>query len=205
MGHTSAGYLKERFKFARLRLLENRPLMANASDSSVCVHALNKGEIDALEAVGLKILPWEKGAERDPLIRSIRDYMALIETSFTASEAATQLKVTVSSILRRVREGGLLGVDYEGRKRLPRFQFEHGRAIPGLRDVLAELSGGLNPLDVAQWFLSPNSDLEVEDRSFEPAGVVTLGVASCCSGGVGAGLELTGSWGGWRPDYGKNV
>ena len=65
--------------------------------------------------------------------------MALIETSFTASEAATQLKVTVSSILRHVREGGLLGVDYEGRKRLPSFQFERGRAIPGLRDVLAEL------------------------------------------------------------------
>ena len=168
MGHTSAGYLKERFEFARQRLLENGPLMANASDSSVCVHAINKGEIDALEAVGLKVLLGEKGAGKDPLIRSIRDYMALIETSSTASEAAKMLNVTVSSILRRVREGRLLGVDYEGRKRLPRFQFENGRAIPGLGNVLAELPGGLNPLDVAQWFLSPNPDLEVGDEVLSP-------------------------------------
>jgi len=46
---------------------------------------------------------------------------------------------------------------------LPRFQFERAKVIPGLREVLGALPGGLNPLDVAEWFLSPNPDLEVED------------------------------------------
>ncbi|MFO1468385.1 MAG: hypothetical protein U1F35_18405 [Steroidobacteraceae bacterium] len=48
--------------------------------------------------------------------------------------------------------------------RLPRFQFVRGRALPGLAEVLAALPAGLNPLDMAEWFLSPHPDLELPDE-----------------------------------------
>jgi hypothetical protein len=53
---------------------------------------------------------------------------------------------------------------YGGEKRLPRFQFERAQVIPGLREVLAAFPQGLNPLDVAEWFLSSNPDLEIVEQ-----------------------------------------
>ena len=126
---------------------------------------LSAGELDALKAVGLSTAPFDEGSGRDPLTRSIADYMALLETSYTTTQAAKYLKVDASRVRQRLREHSLLsGTDYDGEKRLPRFQFERAHVIPGLREVLAALPEGLNPLDVAEWFLSPNPDLEIETQ-----------------------------------------
>jgi hypothetical protein len=77
----------------------------------------------------------------DPLVHSITDYMALLETSWTTSQAAELLKVDVSRIRQRLREGSLYGIEYDGERRLPRFQFERQQVLPGLREVLADLTG----------------------------------------------------------------
>ena len=159
--------LKRAFERARDRLLANAPLLARASETKGA-HAMGAGEMAALESVGLSVTPWKEGAAEDPLVRSMSDYMALLETSYTTSEAARFLKVGADRIRQRLREGSLYGVDYEGRKRLPRFQFEGGRVMPGLRDVLAALPQGLNPLDVAEWFSTPNSDLDRDDEMLSP-------------------------------------
>src|SRR5258705_6447940 len=90
--------------------------------------------------------------------------MALLETSFTTSEAADLLQVDVSRIRQRLRERSLYGIEYDGERRLPRFQFERKQGLPGLREVLSALPEGLNPLDVAEWFLSPNPDLGLEKQ-----------------------------------------
>jgi hypothetical protein len=91
--------------------------------------------------------------------------MALLETSFTTSQAAKYLKVDPSRIRQRLRERSLYGIAYDGERRLPRFQFERRKVIPGLAATLAQLPPQLAPLDVAEWFLSPNPDLELEDSS----------------------------------------
>src|ERR1700722_12670090 len=57
--------------------------------------------------------------------------MALLETSYSTSEAAKHLKVDASRIRQRLREHSLLGIYYDGEKRLPRFQFERQQVIPG--------------------------------------------------------------------------
>jgi hypothetical protein len=168
MERTFDDSLKKAFERARERLLKNMPLLAQAGDSGVGADAMTAGEIRALESVGLAVSRWKEGADADPLRRSIRDYMRLLETSYTTSEAANFLKVDSSWIRRRLRERSLFGFDYEGRKRLPRFQFERGGMIPGLREVLAVLPKNLNLLDLAEWFLSPNPDLEVEDMDLSP-------------------------------------
>ena len=146
------------YREARRRLLKNEPLRGEAGASSA-IHGLSTGELAALEAVGLSTAPFEAGAD-DPLMQSIGDYMALLETSYTTGEAAKYLKVDASRIRQRLRERSLYGIDYDGERRLPRFQFEREQVIPGVREILAALPSGLNPLDVAEWFLSPNPDLE---------------------------------------------
>jgi hypothetical protein len=94
--------------------------------------------------------------------------MALLDTSYTTSEASKHLKVDVSRVRQRLREGTLFGIEYDGERRLPRFQFERRQVLPGLREVMAALPPGLNPLDVAQWFLAPNPDLEVGKENLSP-------------------------------------
>jgi hypothetical protein len=148
------------YEEARRRLLKNEPLRGESAESAA--RTLSLTELNALKAVGLNAEPFKKGAARDPLTQSITDYMALLETSYSTSQAAKYLKVDASRVRQRLREHSLFGIDYDGEKRLPRFQFERAKVIPGLREVLAALPADLNPLDVAEWFLSSNPDLEVE-------------------------------------------
>src|ERR1700704_4683472 len=154
-----AGVPAQLYEEARRRLLANEPrLGTSASD------ALTVGEVDALEAVGLSTAPWAGNSKPDPLMRSVADYMALLETSLTTADAARYLKVDVSRVRQRLRERSLYGIEYDGERRLPRFQFERKQVLPGLREVISALPEGLNPLDVAEWFLSPNPDLELEKQ-----------------------------------------
>jgi hypothetical protein len=146
-------------------LLENRPLRAISSPAVQPGAALSRGELAALESVGLSAQPWPPGKADDPLSQSIVDYMALIETSLTAADAARLLRVDVSRVRQRLRERSLFGVEYEGEWRLPRFQFERNHVLPGLAEVVASVPSDANALEVAEWFLSPDPDLEIEGRA----------------------------------------
>src|ERR1700730_4181512 len=143
-------------------------MIGYAAPGNSAAQTLTAGEIDALESVGLSTAPWAGGAKQDPLMHSIADYMALIETSLTTTQAANYLKVDVSRIRQRLRERSLFGIEYDGERRLPRFQFERYLVLPGLREVLAALPEALNPVDVAEWFLSPNPDLELGTGAVSP-------------------------------------
>lgn len=159
-----AAKLRSMFESSAAALSKNRPLRATSSPAVQPGSALSRGELDALEAVGLSTRPWPPGQPDDPLSQSVVDYMALIETSFTAAEAARLLHVDVSRIRQRLRERSLFGVEYEGEWRLPRFQFERAKVLPGLGEVLAALPADLTALEVAEWFLGANPDLEAGDR-----------------------------------------
>ena len=154
------------YEQARRRLLQNEPLLDRAGRA--VSGALTAGEVTALESVGLSTEQFTGEAIEDPLQRSIADYMALLETSYTTSQAAKYLKLDVSRIRQRLRERTLIGIDYDGERRLPRFQFERRQVLPGLREVIAALPEALNPLDVAQWFLAPNPDLEIGSHEVSP-------------------------------------
>jgi hypothetical protein len=150
------------YEEARRRLLANEPMRGDVGQGAAVASTLTVGEVEALDSVGLSTVPWTDDPARDPLMRSIADYMALLETSLTTTEAARYLKVDVSRIRQRLRERSLYGIEYDGERRLPRFQFERKQVLPGLREVISAMPAGLNPLDVAEWFLSPNPDLELD-------------------------------------------
>lgn len=101
-------------------------------------------------------------ADHDPFIRTQAQYMALLEESLSAAQAAKLLNVDVSRIRQRLRERSLFGIEHEGSWRLPRFQFERRRVIPGLVPVLKALPEDLFPLDVVDWFVLPDVDLQME-------------------------------------------
>lgn len=152
------------FERARRYLLENEPLRARSSERTAGLHTLSASEIDALRSVGLATDRWKGAGRTDPVAQSIADYMAMLDTSLTTAQAAKHLKVDSSRIRQRLRERSLYGIEYDGERRLPLFQFKGGKVIPGLAEVLAVLPGQLSPLDVAEWFLSPDPDLEIEER-----------------------------------------
>lgn len=98
----------------------------------------------------------------DPLIKSQAQYMALLEESLSAAQAAKLLGMDVSRIRQRLRDRSLFGVEHEGTWRLPRFQFERRLVIPGLGRVLKALPEDLFPLDVVDWFVLADADLQLE-------------------------------------------
>lgn len=152
------------FRASAQALMANRPLREVAAPASEPAAVLSRAELEALEQVGLSTKPWTADATQDPIANTIVDYMALLETSLSTAEAAAILNVDVSRIRQRIRERTLFGIEYEGEWRLPRFQFERKKVLPGLAEVLSALPSEINPLDVATWFLRPNVDLEVDEE-----------------------------------------
>ena len=147
---------------AKLALARNRPLTTATTPPPGRHHAaeLATAELDALRSVGAFKDHVVVGADNDPLIRSQAQYMALLEESLSAAEAAKLLRVDVSRVRQRLRERSLFGLEYEGSWRLPRFQFERRLVIPGLAKVLKALPSDLFPLDVVDWFLLPDPELQ---------------------------------------------
>ncbi len=147
---------------AKLALERNRPLTTATSPHPGRHHTaeLASAELDALRSVGAFKSHVVVSADSDPLIRSQAQYMALLEESLSAAEAAKLLRVDVSRVRQRLRERSLFGLEYEGTWRLPRFQFERRLVIPGLAQVLKALPSDLFPLDVVDWFLLPEPELQ---------------------------------------------
>jgi hypothetical protein len=154
---------------ARAALAGNRPLTTAATPAEIRHLAtdLSVSETAALRSVGafkdrVAILP-----DNDPLIRSQAEFMALLEESLSAAETAKLLGVDVSRVRQRLRERSLFGIEHEGSWRLPRFQFEHRLVIPGFARILNALPSDLFPLDVVDWFVLTDPDLQL-DRDASP-------------------------------------
>lgn len=153
---------------ARAALAANRPLTSAATPAANrrLASDFSAAEIAVLRSVGA-FEDTPVVVDNDPLIKTQAEYMALLEESLSASEAAKLLRVDVSRIRQRVRERSLVGIDHEGSWRLPRFQFERRFVIPGLAQILRVLPPDLFVLDIVDWFALPNTDLEL-DADDEP-------------------------------------
>ena len=147
---------------ARAALARNRPLTTASPLDRRPTTDFSGAEAKALRSVGAFKEKASIRAENDPLIKSHAQYMALLEDSLSAAEAAKLLRVDVSRVRQRLRERSLFGIEYEGSWRLPRFQFERRLVIPGLAQVLKALPLDLFPLDTVDWFVLPDPDLQLD-------------------------------------------
>jgi len=150
---------------ARAALARNRPLTIDVASDRAAQGDLTEAEIAALRGVGAFKEETPISADNDPLLRTQAQYMALLEESLSAVQAAKLLGVDVSRIRQRLRDRSLFGMEHEGTWRLPRFQFERRHVIPGLAPVLKALPEDLFPLDVVDWFVLPEADLQLESDS----------------------------------------
>jgi hypothetical protein len=108
------------------------------------------------------------GPDNDPLIRSQAEYMALLEESLSTAEVAKLLRVDMTRVRQRLRVRSLFGLECEETWRLPRFQFERRLVIPGLAHVLKAFPPDLFPLDVGDWFLLPEPELQLDSDAAPP-------------------------------------
>jgi excisionase family DNA binding protein len=120
-------------------------------------------EITALEEGGLDLSPQEE-AGLDPLARTAAKYVALLASALTTKEAAEVLEVGDSRIRQRLGEGTLYGVKAGRENRLPAFQFEAGKEVPGIAQVLKHVDRSLHPVAVLNWFMLPNPDLFLDEE-----------------------------------------
>lgn len=125
---------------------------------------LTVAETKALERGGFDLRVRALGGD-DPLLKGVADYAALLETSLTTGQAARKLGLADSRIRQRLtaQPATLYGVKLGSEWRLPLFQFDGGRLLPGLEAVVPRLDRDLHPLAVYRWFTLPNQDLVPED------------------------------------------
>ncbi len=156
---------------ARAALARNRPLTSAATPAAYRSLAtdLSVAETAALRGVGACKSEAPIRADSDPLIRSQAQYMALLEEGLSAAEAGELLQVDVSRVRQRLRDRSLFGIEHEGSWRLPRFQFERRVVIPGLAQILKALPPDLFPLDLVDWFLLPDPDLQLDRDAAPPS------------------------------------
>lgn len=131
---------------------------------------LSSGEAAAFEEGGLDLSP-PAAEEPDPLARTAAKYAALLATALTTKEAAGLLGTGESRVRQRLKDKTLYGVKAGRENRLPVFQFEGGREVPGVGEVLKHVDRSLHPVALTNWFTLPNPDLYMdgeEERAVSP-------------------------------------
>ncbi|MGH2356278.1 MAG: DNA-binding protein [Chloroflexota bacterium] len=128
---------------------------------------LTPEEVAALERGGLRPAPPPEGVRR-VLARSAAEYAALIGSAYTVAETAHLLGIDGSRIRHRLAAHTLYGVKHTGSWRLPRFQFDGDRLVPGIEHIFPSLEPGMHPLAITRWFTAPDPDLALDGIALSP-------------------------------------
>lgn len=131
---------------------------------------LSPREAAMLEEGGLDLSPPTAG-EPDSLARTAARYAAMLATALTTREAAGLLGTGESRVRQRLKDKTLYGVKAGRENRLPAFQFEGGKEVPSMGEVLRHVDRSLHPVALSNWFTLPNPDLhldEEEERAVSP-------------------------------------
>lgn len=144
-------------------------VLETASSRGLEAESFTEEQRRRLRETGVTLEPFEENSS-DPVVRSAMRYASLVESSLTAAEAAERLEVTTSRIRQRLQKPpSLYGFkDQEGAWRLPAFQFTDAGPLPGLGEILPALPDEIHPLEVLNWFESPNADLQLKGRAVSP-------------------------------------
>lgn len=131
------------------------------------VDELTASELAVLRRGGLD--PEERRGAKGVPIGGVALLAALVEDGLTTQAAARLLEVDPSRIRQRLlaEPPTLLGIQHGRGWRLPRFQFEGRRVVPGFESVLGAVDPELSPVSLFRWFTTPCVDL-TDARQDEP-------------------------------------
>jgi len=127
-------------------------------------------EAAALREGGLDLSPFSPD-EPDPLATTAARYAAMLATALTTKEAANLLGVTEGRVRQRLKEKTLYGLKAGRENRLPAFQFEGGREVRGIGEILTRVDRSVHPVALLNWFTMGDPDLyldEVEESAVSP-------------------------------------
>lgn len=124
---------------------------------------LTRAEASVLEDGSFDLSARELGS-KDPVAQAAAVHAALLETGLTTRQAAETLDVHPSRIRQRLRDRTLYGIRADSRWRIPTFQFEGDRLVPGAGEVFSEIDPDLHPAAVYRWFTSSSPDLHDEEH-----------------------------------------
>lgn len=128
---------------------------------------LSAEEIDALREGGFDFTPLSWDAD-DPIAAAAAEYVAIVETSLTVPDVARMLNVDASRVRQRLLDRTLYGLKVHGNWRIPAFQFDGAKPIPGMGEVLSALPSDLYLVSVYRWLTNPDPDLEIADCPVSP-------------------------------------
>lgn len=101
-------------------------------------------------------------------LRTTQDWVRIVSTSHTPAQVARMLGRDPSRVRHLIADSGLYAIAVGRNRLLPQWQFEDGRPLPGLREVLAALPATLHPLEVEGWMTSPSAELELRETPVPP-------------------------------------
>lgn len=124
---------------------------------------LTATEIEALKRGGFSLEPGPQAGADDPIARTAATYTALIATGLSVSQAAAMLGVNPSRIRQHLLDHTIYGIKWSHSWRLPLFQFDGERLLPGAGEVFSRLDWSVHPVGVYNWFVNPDPDLQTDD------------------------------------------
>jgi hypothetical protein len=126
-------------------------------------------DYSAEEASGRDTLAWRK--------RFMKENLCLTSEQI-AREATSQASNRAAIASRWAKEGKIFSVRFEGTQWFPRFQFQDGRPIPTVAEVIGTFPEQASGWDLAYFFTSPNMNISghkpVELLKQDPARLVSL-------------------------------
>ena len=155
----------DEFQQVVLEALRQLPSVVESEDPA---RELTKTERDVLIEGG-GVLEKPVSDPTDPRARTAAKYAALLATSYTVSDVAEMLGVDPSRVRQRLKERTLYGIKTSEGWRIPRFQFDGCRLIPGVERVIAAMPPDEHPLGFLNWFTLPDPDFWIDDVSVSPS------------------------------------
>lgn len=151
---------------------------------------LSEEETAVLRRGGFEMKP-SPTAPSNMLARTAAEYAALLETSLAAGEVAQRLGVDPSRVRQLLTARKIYGIQIKGAWKIPAFQFEGGRLLPGLEEVVPALPIGLHPVGAYRWFTMPNPDLVPDgmEQELSPRGWLLAGYSSKAVADLAADLD----------------
>ncbi len=115
-------------------------------------------EVAALRRGGFELAP-VTAESSNALARTAAEYAVLCGTSLSAGETAQKLGVDPSRVRQLLAARKIYGLQMRGAWKIPVFQFDGDRLLPGLEEVIPVLPEDLHPVAIYHWFTTPNPDL----------------------------------------------
>ena len=168
----SLGFLNEEYlaqrgisQSGRLRLIDALKDVLDSKEPQTYTEpteGLTESEREVLKQGGLRL---ERTSTRDLVSETALEYAELVASSMGSSEAAKRLGVTPTRVRQMIGECEIYSFILNGKRLIPRFQFQETALISNIRLVNRALNQNLHPVGVWAWFHEANSELAIDSSS----------------------------------------